>query len=71
MKAPPTTEMIASGMRMGFLRQIPLDSTTRPTLQSRFNNGKPLTSPYISGTRHLTIMQKIGDVGEDEGTTNN
>ncbi|KAJ5393363.1 uncharacterized protein N7487_011004 [Penicillium crustosum] len=41
-------------------RSIYINSTARPTLQPRINNGKPLASPYISGTRHLTIMQKIG-----------
>ncbi|KGO64189.1 Tetratricopeptide-like helical [Penicillium italicum] len=40
-------------------RSIYINSTTRPTLQPRINNVKPLASPYISGTRHLTIMQKI------------
>ncbi|KXG53106.1 Tetratricopeptide-like helical [Penicillium griseofulvum] len=40
-------------------RSIHINSTTRPTLQPRINNGKPLASPYISGTRHLTILQKI------------
>ncbi|KAJ5169725.1 Tetratricopeptide-like helical [Penicillium coprophilum] len=40
-------------------RSIYINSTTRPTLQPRINNGKPLASPYISGTRHLTILQKI------------
>ncbi|CAG8037176.1 unnamed protein product [Penicillium salamii] len=35
-------------------------TTTRPTLQSQIKNARPLATPYISGTRHLTIMQKIG-----------
>lgn len=34
--------------------------TTRPNLQASFTNAKPLVTPYISGTRHLTLLQKIG-----------
>jgi tetratricopeptide (TPR) repeat protein len=41
-------------------RSIYSNSTTRPTLKPRVNNANPLGSPYISGTRHLTILQKIG-----------
>jgi tetratricopeptide (TPR) repeat protein len=36
------------------------NSTTRPTLQTRLNNAKPLVTPYIAGTRHISILQKIG-----------
>ncbi|KAJ5476631.1 hypothetical protein N7475_002360 [Penicillium sp. IBT 31633x] len=39
-------------------RSIYSNNTARPSLKPHFNNVKPLTSPY--GTRHLTIMQKIG-----------